>query len=358
MINPATFPSRLKAARQLKGYSLREVSTLVNDQISAQAISKYEKGNMLPTNESLLRLCEALDVSLEFFNRPDIKLEEIEFRKLKRLSAKKQHQIEAAAADFVARYLELEQLVNAEQQFENPIVKNRVSTNEEVETLVHQLREIWHLGEAPLLNVMDLLEEHGIKIFPVEAEDSFNGMAAKVADQTTQQYLIVINENPQIQIVRKRFTALHELAHIILDIPTEMEEKQKERLCHYFAGAMLISPQQVKTELGGFRHRIHIQELMAIKEQYGISMQAFLIRAKLLGFISDSYYEQQMRWFSKQGWRKKEPGAFCGHEKSLRMLQLVCRGIEEQIISLTKAANLYGMNLAAFRRFLNSPIAH
>lgn len=358
MINPTTFPTKLKAARQLKGYSLREVADLLNGQISAQAISKYEKGNMLPTSPNLLLLCEALEISLEFFNRPAIVLKEIEFRKLKKLAAKEQKRIEAAAADFMARYLELEDLVQATQQFKNPILENRVTSNEEVEVVVEKLRKKWQLGETPLLNVMELLEEKGIKIFPVEAPTAFNGMAAKTIINGQQHHLMVINQNKDIQMVRKRFTILHELAHIILDIPDELKERDKELLCHYFAGAMLISPEQVKTELGGKRHSIHLKELLAIKEQYGISMAAFLYRAKHLHYISDNYCDQQMRWFSKKGWLKKEPGEFCGKESSSRMLQLVCRGIEENLISLTKAANLYGMNLAAFRRFLNAPIAH
>lgn len=358
MINPATFPSRLKSARLMQGYTLRslvEAIEQIGGQISTQAISKYENGVVTPTTNNFFLLCEALEVSIDFFTRPAIQLEEVEFRKLKKLPQKEQHRIEHTAADFMGRYLELEELVNAESRFENPIIDNHAKNWKQVEQIAEQLRKEWSLGEHAIVSVVEVLEDNGLKVHPIKAKDSFNGMAARVSSNDQEHHLVVLNRNENIDVVRRRFTALHELAHLILSIPTDLPEKEKEGLCHHFAGAVLIPKEQLEAELGGVRHRINIHELVAIKENYGISIQALLYRAKTLGYITNSYHSQLMRYISSRGWRKKEPGQFCSTEQPRRMLQLVCRGIEENIISLTKGANLYGMNLSDFRDFLDNP---
>ena len=348
------FPERLKSARQMQGLSLRELTERTNGQISRQAISQYENGAMFPTRANLLHLCTALNITPEFFNRPAITLQEVEFRKLSKLPIKEQNRIESSAADFLGRYLELEELLGVEQAFENPISHKRISTYEQVEQAAMEVRLAWKLGENPLPNVVEMLEYYGIKVFEVNATSAFHGMAAEIKEKK-EAALIVINKHPDIDIVRRRFTALHELAHIVLDISEEIAEKEKEKFCHYFASVLLIPSKVLEKELGGKRQNIHVGELLAIKEQYGISMQAVLYRSKQMSLISTYHFQQQMREFSRRGWRKKEPGDFAGQEHSHRMLQLLYRGVIEEIISTSKAANLYGTNLAAFRKQLSQP---
>ena len=348
------FPARLKSARQMRGLSLRELTELTNGKISRQSISQYENGAMLPTRESLLQLCLALDLTPEFFNRPEIILQEVEFRKLSKLPKKEQNRIESSSADFLGRYLELEELLGEEQTFKNPISIKNIITYEEVELAAMEVRKIWKLGGNPLPNVIEMLEDFGLKVFEVNAVSSFSGMAAEIKGNKTAA-LIVINNNPEVEVVRKRFTALHELAHLVLDISNDIPEKEKEKFCHYFASVMLIPSNVLTKEIGGQRQHIHIGELLAIKEQYGISMQAILYRCMQLNLISNYHFKQHFRDFSRRGWRVKEPGDFSGLEQSHRMLQLLYRGVVEEIISTSKAANLYGTNLAAFRKKLSQP---
>jgi len=352
---PEYFPQRLKSARQMQGLSTRDLAELTDGKVSRQAINQYEKGGMLPSREKLLILCQALQITPEFFNRPAITLQEVEFRKLSKLTVTEQRKVESASADFLGRYLELEELLGEEKPFDNPVTIKNISSYEEVEQAAMQVRTAWKLGEQPILNVTEVLEDWGLKVFEVEANPAFNGMAA-IIQGNQQAALIVINSHPEIEVVRKRFTALHELAHIVLDISSDIPDKEKERFCHYFANVMLIPSEVLKRELGGKRQHIHVGELLAIKKQYGISMQAILYRSKQMGLISEYHFQQQLKDFSRRGWRKKEPGDFTGSASSDRMMQLLFRGIAEEIISTSKAANLYGTNLAAFRKKLNQPL--
>ncbi|WP_245189460.1 ImmA/IrrE family metallo-endopeptidase [Lunatimonas salinarum] len=118
----------------------------------------------------------------------------------------------------------------------------------------------------------------------LNSEESFDGFATWVNGKDIP--LIVLNKAKfKNKLVRKRFTALYELGHLLLDV-NGYEDKQKEKFCHAFASAMLIHKEILRQELGGKRSKLSMNELGAIKQQYGISMQALVYRAKNLGLIS------------------------------------------------------------------------
>src|ERR1700748_2050798 len=117
-MNP--FAERLISARKMKGWSLQELADHISVPITKQALNKYEKNEMKPTSEVLLALSKALDVKLDYFLRePKIMLEQVEFRKKKRLPAKQEESIKEKVRDFLERYLEVEQLLNIKIEFSN-----------------------------------------------------------------------------------------------------------------------------------------------------------------------------------------------------------------------------------------------
>ena len=60
------FGERLKLARKRSGLSLRALSSRINGIVSAQAIGKYERGEMMPSSNVAIALAEALGVSLSY----------------------------------------------------------------------------------------------------------------------------------------------------------------------------------------------------------------------------------------------------------------------------------------------------
>ena len=57
------FSERLKLARKRSGFSLRDLSSHVDGMVSAQAIGKYERGEMMPSSSVAIGLAGALGVS-------------------------------------------------------------------------------------------------------------------------------------------------------------------------------------------------------------------------------------------------------------------------------------------------------
>jgi Zn-dependent peptidase ImmA (M78 family) len=85
---------------------------------------------------------------------------------------------------------------------------------------------------------------------------------------------------------------------------------------------------------------LDIDELLILKQEYGISMQAWARRAFDLQIITTHYYRNFCRLFSIKGWRKLEPGDQIEEERPLRFLLLIRQAVAEGIITPTRAAEL------------------
>lgn len=341
--------SRLKSARLMNGLSLQGLADKIENRITKQSLSKYELGQVVPDSEMIGILSEALGVRPDyFFSDQVLEFGTIEFRKLESYPAKERTRIVEIAKDELGRYLELEQILGIETRFENPISHISISSQQDIEEAAQTLRNHWGLGTGALSNVIELLEDHHVKVLEIESTEEFDGFCTWVNGKNIP--LIVLNKAKLKDVPdRKRFTALHELAHLLLEV-NHHPEKEKEKFCHAFATAMLIPAETLKNELGGKRSKLSFNELGAIKQQYGISMQALVFRAKNVGLISDNYFRQFYVVFNQLGYRKTEPVDFVGTEHSNRFSQLLFRALAEDFISMSKAAALKNQKLAEFRK--------
>lgn len=341
-------PDRLKTARLLAGLSLRELEQAVLSKVSYAAINKYEKGLMQPDPGTVLRFAEVLNVTAGyFFERSTVQLGEINFRKQRSLGAGDVEQIKEIARGKVERTMEAEQLLHLSTPFQNPIGKRQLKDKAKAEEMAEIVRSEWGLGSRPIANVIEMLEENEVKVIEIKAPEEFDGLSTYVNDRIP---VAVINESFTIE--RKRFTAMHELGHLLMNIRLT-SETDKESACHRFAGAMLFPQTAVRKQLGEKRSQISMGELVAIKEEYGISLQAAMRRALDLNIISQAAYKQ---FFMKLGGNKKEVGlgAYKGEEKSYRLLQLVFRLFAERVIGIEKASSLTGMSVSAFSALYNN----
>lgn len=345
----STFNSqRLKTARLLAGLSLRQLEEALSNKVSYNSINKYEKGMMQPETGTILRLAEVLKVTpAYFFETNSIELGEINFRKQNSLTDTEVELIKEKTKDKVQRYIEAERLLNISKTFNNPIARKQVKDAARAEEMAQIVRIEWGLGTNPIPNVIEMLEENEVKVIEIEASDKFDGLSTYVDDGIP---VAVVNDSFTIE--RKRFTALHELGHLMMNIKIA-EEKEKENACHRFAGALLFPEPEVRKTLGDKRSNIAMGELVTIKEEYGISAQAAMRRVLDLGIITPSAYKQ---FFIKIAGNKKEEGlgSYKGEEKSYRFLQMIFRLTSEGVITIERAAALAGMPLPEYRALYNN----
>lgn len=343
-----TFPRRLAGARKMSGLSYRALSERLKKSVSYQTLSNWEKGigGDLPDMSVIEALAAALNVRLDYFFEPiRVEIEQPEFRKRKsKLKAKEEYALLEQAQFGLDRYLELEEIAGASNVVDNPLQDLRVASVEDAEDAAELLRDAWDLGGNPIPQVVEMLEERGIRVLEANAPESFDGLAAWAGNTP----FMLVNKNVADRC-RLRFTLLHELGHLLLTgIPDGLENKQIERLCNRFASAMLFPAHAFRSHFGERRRHFTLQELISSKEEWGMSIGAIAYRAKDLGILSEDGHRRFNMYLHREGLRVEEPGSYPMPERPQRFRQIALRSYAEEIISGTKAASLLDMPYQAF----------
>ena len=298
------FGHRLSQARRMRGLSLRQLAELLQPAVSHNALHKYEQGAMMPDSTVLLSLCRTLGQKPDFFLRaPTVELAGVEFRKRASLPAAQVTALREKANDFFERYTEIETLLSVRREFASPLTKFEIHEAADVEQAAVRLRDAWQLGRDPIPSVVSLLEDRGIMVYEADAPDGFEGFAGHAGETP----VMVLSGNRPAD--RLRLTALHELGHLVLHFHDALfDAKEREQLCHRFAGAMLIPEQEFTEAFGGHRAKISTAELVAMKVRFGMSCQAIMMRARDLALISPSTLKRFCILWRKWKYHVKEPG--------------------------------------------------
>jgi transcriptional regulator with XRE-family HTH domain/Zn-dependent peptidase ImmA (M78 family) len=326
-----TIGQRIKQARKANNMSMRNLAKKA--EISAMAISKYERGLDTPSSGVLLRLAQTLGITIDFLFRPQtISFQLQAYRKHTALGIKEQEAIEMRIQEWLERYLEVESFFPDEgRSFSLPA--HLIHSIEQVEDVAIELRRNWDLGLDPIENLTQVLEDQGIKVGLVSGFEHFDA-STFLADGAP-----IIVSKAELPGDRQRFNLGYELGHLILDVEEELDP---ESVCHRFVGAFLVPPQAARFELGSRRTTLDMNELYMLKHKYGLSMQAWIFRARDLGIISENTATRLFHQFRANDWHRQEPGEVLPSEKPLRMERLIYRALAEDLISRSRAQELLG----------------
>lgn len=347
--------NRLRRAREASGLSLRELEAVIGSQVSAQAIGKYERDEMMPGSSVLLSLSKALRVTPEYLLSTDvIELTGIDFRKAPQATVKEEKSVEAAVIGHVERYLQLEELVSPEgRTWICPDSADfQILAIEEAERAADTLRRIWSLGIDPIPVMAELLESRGIKVIALELSETVSGSKAWV-DRTGHDGLPVIVVNAKHNGERQRFTLAHELAHLVLRC-TNLSDAEQEKAADRFAGAFLIAKEMFLSVLGANRTSISLGELAELKKFFKVSIACLVTRCTQLGVLSKAAAGRLWALIATRGWNKpgsSEPNSIEA-EVPNRMERLCLRAVAEAIISESKGAELLNITTRALEKKL------
>lgn len=341
------FANRLNTARKMSGYSLQNLADKLENVVSKQALSKYEQGMMKPDSKLVIAISNILNVPVNYFYTEaavEINFSNIDFRKYSsKLTATQEESIIEKAKESFERYFELENILNLgdEQQFFE--YQTPIYNTDDAENAAIALRREWNLGYDPIPDVVEMLEDKGYKVIEIETPVSFDGFKAEVGNQ---KVIVLRKTLAEDDIVRKRFTALHELAHHALTFPEVISEKEEEKLCHAFASALLYPADMARKEMHKERFHFYQNELKLIKERWGISFAATFSRALQLGIINDNVYKRFNIGYRSRKYHEpnNEPGRFLGREKPVKMERLVYLGLAKEILTINEAAYFSGIS--------------
>ena len=338
MMNNNMIGTRIKQRRYSFGLSLQDVANRMNhkgEKITRAGLSKYENNLSIPRAKFLWVLAKVLGVKNDyFFKDSEVLIKWIAFRKHASLTRRMEEQIKGHVQEVLEGQLFLEKIMKPEKMFFS-LKKRKITSVEEAEDIAESIRYEWKLNEWPIESVTQLLEDKSFYVIEYDfKEKKFDGLSGLLNEKAP---VVVTKKN--VSIDRKRFNLSHELGHQVLDVDDIPDFE--EAAAHRFAAAFLFPKICAFNEIGEKRKKIDINELMIIKEKYGISLQAILRRCKDLKIISDSYYKSLFIDFSRKGWRTVEPGECGNFEEAVLFKRLVLKAIAEGIITEEKALEIY-----------------
>jgi len=349
---------RLKLARASAGLSLRDLEARLGNVVSAQAIGKYERDEMMPSSKVLIALVDALGVSESYLlGQGVVQLEEVDFRKNAITSKKEEAQVQAAVISRIEPYLDIEEILQtASLEWDRPReAPYPVRELADAERAADSLRRHWDLGGNPIPALAEFLEERGIKVLCFDLPKSVSGLTCQVRRGSSKNVpVIVINGRDTGE--RHRFTLAHELGHLVMDVAPGIDE---EKAAHRFAGAFLMPAETIWAEIGKRRQSISLGELRQLKRLFGASLQAIAYRCKDLGVLGQPTIRRMFTFFECQGWRNPpyaEPDLM-PKENPERFKRLCFRALAEGAISEAKAAELLGLTVRRLNQEMEEPPA-
>ena len=341
------FSRRLRQARLMKGFSLEKLSQSVTPAITRQSINKYEKGLMMPDSRVLIALAAALGVKIDYFFRPfTVEVNHVEFRKKPRFPERMASAVRERGREELERYLEVEQLCGCSTDFSMP--RKTVRTAEEAAVHAMEIRNYLGLGNDGVSNVIEVLEENGVKVIEIAEDKDFDGLSGYANGSIP---LIVINGGFVTE--RKRFTALHELGHLLFDIPDDVPSKEVENICNVFASEFLLPVSVLKAKVGNTRHDISLSELTDIQRQFGISVDDIMAALHANGVITAKRYSgYQTKKNRLPDFKALAEKSRAVAERSGRFARMVYRALADEAITFSKAAVLLNTSVESVKSHL------
>jgi Zn-dependent peptidase ImmA (M78 family)/transcriptional regulator with XRE-family HTH domain len=343
------FARRLRNARVMAGYSMDDLVREMGNSVSKMTISKLERQQIHPSSSIVMSLSDALRVSPDYFFRPfTAEINSIRFRSSgRKMSAKEEKTLKNRISDMIEKYLTLEEICNASVSFVSP-VSSVITDGDDARKAAETVRRAWALGTDGIVSVVSLLEEKGIKVLETEAPLSFDGLSAVVNDDIR---VVVLNSSHFPE--RRRFTACHELGHLVLSFDSALSEKEEEKLCHVFASELLLPESVFRILIGTSRASLSYQEMKTLQLRYGISCDALMYKAMDSGIISESKY--RAFWIHRNtdtAFRTMVEKSCWPEDVSSRYSSLVFRALSDELITLSKAAELLGESVESIREKL------
>lgn len=269
--------------------------------ITSRSLQNYETGASSPDPETLAKIAKLLNFPQQFFyldeDMPEIKEHAVSFRKLSKMSeAMKGCTFAACAIAFkVNEWIE--------GRFNLPQADLPDLSDLEPEEAAATLRRMWGLGNAPIPNMIHLLESKGIRVFSLAEE-------AREVDAFCTWYegkpFIFLNTIKSAE--RSRFDSAHELGHLVRDLYTmqhgQVHGPEMERQADAFGAAFLMPKESVVANQPPI---CTIKYLMKLKHYWGVSLAALAYRFSSLGLVSEWNYRNLCIEMAKNGYRTNEP---------------------------------------------------
>ncbi len=351
--------SNCRMLRNARGLSQIEMAEKVG--LSRAGYLKIESGESTPRSDTLERLASALGVKIAELMRAPDQLQHVRFRSKKRINSREELLVEVKSR--LDAYQALAQALGDQRRpaaVEFP--------RKDIEKAAQAVRlALKRTPDEPIHDICGLVESAGYRLLKVrlsstflEGEDAtdraegFFGLSVFSEDDVPA---IVVNDFERISIERRIFTVAHELGHVHLHrdsyTAAETDEREKEELeADLFASHFLMPRARFDKEWEGAYGLPFIERVLKVKRIFRVSYKTVLRRLQDQG--DENLYPRFFGMFKKRFGRsltkREEPSPLDESDFEADLLpSMVRQGVEREILSQARAAELLGVELKQFR---------
>lgn len=381
----STLSTNLRRVRVATGRTQAQVAKAAG--ITRVAYRNIEAGTAAPRTNTVMAIAKALEVDMGALFTPVRELKGVRFRALKKMNSREQ--VLAEVSRWLDDYREVEEFVGDTEKFAFEPASFRLSNmgpgRERAVAAAEMARSSVGLERKELIrDVCGLLEDNGVKVFtPEVASEGFFGLS--VAGGSEGGPAVVVNVWERISVERWIFTAAHELGHLLLHLSSYTvdesgEDKGQEKEANTFASHFLMPSEPFRQEWEEARGLGLVERVLKVKSIFRVSYATVLYRAATDLGIGDRIWPifatAYKARFGHPVPRLGEPDGLLPEEFRLgspasgradepehlrrwgfvhdRLSRLVRKAVEEQKISLSRAAEILGVDLETMRVRANS----
>lgn len=290
---------KLRNIRNFFGYSLEEIG----DRVAAtrQYIQQLESNAKSPSDEMVLALADALEVTQDFFFTADNTVtteDQCHFRSPRTtpISNKNQAICQANILDSVVNQFD------SILDFPNVNIPSSYPQDlGDIERIAEGARLFWGLGAAaPITHMIRVVENAGVVVA------HFKDVSEKVDAFSLSGRRPIILRNPHKESAcRLRFDVAHECGHLIMHQGIITGDKKTEDEANRFASAFLL-PRGAFIKEFPKRSFFDWTAIYNMKLRWGVSVSAIIRRAYDLALIDAIAYRRANIYLSKNGQMKNE----------------------------------------------------
>lgn len=308
---PGFLGPRLREAREARGLTAMSLAELLG--VTRAAISNYELAGKSPSPEVMQRISNVLQMPESYFRYQIHKRNGgVIFYRSMRAATKSARR---RAEQRYAWLLEIVFYLRAHVEFPAPrlpqleIPADPMGLSlDRIEELAMEARRFYGVGDAPIPNMISLLENSGAIVCRDELGADTLDAFSELDPEEQRLYVVLGTENASA--VRSRFDAAHELGHALFHKAVDgarfgraAEYALYEIQAHRFAAAFLLPAEAFANEF----YSATLDSLQAIKAKWKVSIAMMIKRAQDLGFISDETAKKLWINYSRRRWRGNEP---------------------------------------------------
>lgn len=307
----------LRLARQRLGVTQKWAASRLG--VVQPVLSRFENGVSKPDTAFLTKASLVYEVPKDFFEildpvyGPPVSVHPM----LRGKADVTAHDLDMITAELNIRLMHLRRFldgVNFEPTNDLPTLD--VEEYGSAEKIAATVRAHWKVASGPIKNLTSLVERAGVVVnWSRFGGASVSGITFRAPGQPP---LVLLNEaNPAD---RMRYTLAHELGHMVMH---RFPNASMEAEANEFASALLMPAADIRPAFQG--RRITLELLAALKPEWKVAMQALLMRATALKFLTKNQARYLWQQISARGWRLQEPAELDFPRETPRVMSLIIK---------------------------------